>query len=462
MSYSKFASESDTLNNLVLRMPDWDQSFLLLVMWVSGTVNVLQCVELGGTTGLGIWTTMIGAGVWCLWLVRPYYPARVVARPAAAGQLQPVCRPEPQLGRRRRQGPAEPVGFDRLHRIRAAGGTGVRAAACLRFHRPQSARWRFGHRRACLYDHLPCIRRRQRRVCGRSDVICRTPVRPVRGRRRRTATGPLAGRGLEGLRPRRLAGGAGVPEPVAAGHGRLPDPVPAGDVLPRRFQKHRAGVDDDRLRRRRPAWEHFLLPINVRPILRLRCEDRRGRRNDQRQRAHRDVADAARRPSRQGRLLRPGRRRRRPAHRPLLPGPRPPAQRFPPPLLRLRRRRPGVVVRLSHHGPLHDDRWSSSMHPAGPDRRRMSPPGSFPTDRPPRSPVAPGPDPGPAGDHHVDVHRQFDQLHLRDGPPGDADRRLPQQVALRRTIATPTQTAHGAGEPHVRVRLPNWEADYPP
>jgi len=74
MSDYKLAGESDLLNTLLARMPDWDQSFLLIVMWVSGTVNLLQCVELGGTTGLGMWTTLIGAGVWCLWLVRPYYP----------------------------------------------------------------------------------------------------------------------------------------------------------------------------------------------------------------------------------------------------------------------------------------------------------------------------------------------------------------------------------------------------
>jgi O-antigen ligase len=74
MSEFKLAGESDVLNRLLAHMPDLDQSFLLMVMWVSGTVNLLQCVELGGTTGLGIWTTAIAAGVWCLWLVRPYYP----------------------------------------------------------------------------------------------------------------------------------------------------------------------------------------------------------------------------------------------------------------------------------------------------------------------------------------------------------------------------------------------------
>jgi hypothetical protein len=74
MSEYKLASESDTLDTLRRRMPDLDRSFLLIVMWVCGTVNLMQCVELGGTTGLGIWTTIVGAGVWCLWLVRPYYP----------------------------------------------------------------------------------------------------------------------------------------------------------------------------------------------------------------------------------------------------------------------------------------------------------------------------------------------------------------------------------------------------
>ena len=44
MTDFKLAGESDTLNRLYSDMPDWDRTFLLLVMWVSGTVNLLQCV----------------------------------------------------------------------------------------------------------------------------------------------------------------------------------------------------------------------------------------------------------------------------------------------------------------------------------------------------------------------------------------------------------------------------------
>lgn len=74
MSHYRLASESATLDSLLLHMPDWDRTFLLLVMWVSGTVNLLQCVGLGETTGLGIWTTAVAAGVWCMWLVKPWFP----------------------------------------------------------------------------------------------------------------------------------------------------------------------------------------------------------------------------------------------------------------------------------------------------------------------------------------------------------------------------------------------------
>jgi O-antigen ligase len=61
------------------RLPDFDRLFLLGVMLVSGTVMLPQAVYFGGTSGLGVWTTLVAGGIWAMWLARPYFP-RELAR----------------------------------------------------------------------------------------------------------------------------------------------------------------------------------------------------------------------------------------------------------------------------------------------------------------------------------------------------------------------------------------------
>lgn len=56
-----------------------DRTFLVLVLLICGLVTVPQVVDVGGTSGLGVWTMLISAGAWVIWLVRPYFPRELAA-----------------------------------------------------------------------------------------------------------------------------------------------------------------------------------------------------------------------------------------------------------------------------------------------------------------------------------------------------------------------------------------------
>lgn len=57
-----------------VRIPAPERLYLLLALMISGTVTAPQVVDLGGISGLGLWTIVAAGITWGLWLMKPRAP----------------------------------------------------------------------------------------------------------------------------------------------------------------------------------------------------------------------------------------------------------------------------------------------------------------------------------------------------------------------------------------------------